>query len=95
MLRQDNFLVGFGAGILCTAIFYFIFMEVNLVLIRTVMSGTAGFSDQFIAIAAVCTNLFPFLLFNAADKAQSMRGIIGATLVLAAVVIVIYRNQFF
>ena len=32
---------------------------------------------------------------NAANKARSMRGIIGSTLVLAAVVIIYYRNEFF
>ncbi len=95
MLRQDNVFVGFFAGIACAAIFYIVFLEVNSILQRTLLEGTAGFSDQFIAIAAVCTTLFPFLMFNAADKARSMRGIIAATLVLAAVVIIFYRNEFF
>ncbi|CAN5182778.1 hypothetical protein BH09BAC1_BH09BAC1_27530 [soil metagenome] len=95
MLRQDNFIVGFVAGVICTIVFYFVFVELNNVLMGTLLPEGNGFSPQFIAIMAVCTNLFPFLMFNAANKARSMQGIIGATIALAAVVIVIYRAEFF
>lgn len=95
MLRQDKFIVGFVVGVVCTAIFYIVFMEVNELLMGTVLPAGKGFSDQFIAIVAVCTNLLPFLMFNAGNKARAMQGVIGATMALAAVVIIIYRNEFF
>ncbi len=96
MLRQDNFAAGFLAGLVCSVIFYVIFNEVNNILVGTLFDeDSPGFSEQFIAIIAVCTNLIPFLIFNAADKAQSMKGVIGATILLAAVAIIYYHDRFF
>lgn len=94
MLRRDSFFSGFVAGLICTVIFYVIFMELNSIF-KARLTDWDGVTDKFIAISAVCTNLFPFLIFNSADKAQSMKGVIAATLVLSAVAIVIYRNEFF
>lgn len=94
MLRQDNFFSGFVAGLICTVVFYIIFLELNNIF-RTRLDNWEGVSNKFIAISAVCTTLFPFLIFNAADKAQSMKGVIAATLVLSATAIIVYRNEFF
>lgn len=95
MLRQDNFVAGFLAGLVCSVIFYVIFNEVNNILTEHVFPNGKGFSEQFIAIVAVCTNLIPFLIFNAADKANSMKGVIGATIMLAGVAIIFYHDRFF
>lgn len=95
MLRQDNFAAGFLAGLVCSVIFYVIFNETNVILIEHVFPNGTGFSEQFIAIVAVCSNLLPFLIFNAADKANSMKGVIGATIFLAAIAIVFYHDRFF
>jgi Na+(H+)/acetate symporter ActP len=95
MLRQDNFAAGFLAGLVCSVIFYVIFNEINVLLIEHVFPSGQGFSEQFVAIVAVCTNLLPFLIFNAADKAKSMKGVIGATIMLAAVAIIFYHDRFF
>lgn len=95
MLRQDNFAAGFLAGLVCSVIFYVIFNEINNILTEHVFPNGKGFSEQFVAIVAVCTNLLPFLIFNAADKAKSMKGVIGATIMLAAVAIIFYHDRFF
>lgn len=94
MLTKDNFLTGVIMGLVFPAIFYFIFLEANELLKGTLLPEEQGFSDQFIAILAVCMNLFPFFGYNYAKKGNAMRGILGTTIALAFIVIIVYHDEF-
>ena len=94
MLKKDNLLVGIITGIIFPAIFFFLLQEVNSLLERSIFSENGGLSDRLIAIIALCSNLLPFLAYNHSQKANSMRGILGATIILAFVLIAVYYDTF-
>lgn len=95
MFRKDNFVIGAITGVIFSGIMYLVFSLVNEQLMGVVLPAEQGLSDQFIAILAVCSNILPFLMYNAANKYYSMRGILGATMVMAGIIIFYYRRQFF
>lgn len=94
MLKKDNLFVGIVTGIVFPAIFYFLLKEINSLLQGSLLPDGEGLSDRLIAIIALCSNLLPFLAYNYSRKAKSMRGILGATIALAFVIIIVYYDTF-
>jgi uncharacterized membrane protein len=53
-----------------------------------------GFSNKFIAILAVISNLIPFNVFKRARKDHAMQGVLTATFILVIVLVVFFWDEF-
>lgn len=96
MLRQDKFIVGFLSGIIFPVIFFVIFNEINNWIGVHILQTGHGFTERFVAIISVIANLIPFLIYEKTKKDHALRGIIGATFILAFIIVFYYfRNEIF
>lgn len=96
MLRQDKFIVGLLMGIFVPVMFFFVFRETNHLVAEYIFKRGSGFTERFVAILSVCTNLLPFIIFEKARKDHALRGVIGATFVLAFFIVFYYfRKEIF
>ena len=95
MFKRDSMIVGIIQGIVFPALFFFIFLEVNELLIKYYFGENAtGISKRFIAILSIGTNLIPITLANKQRNTITMRGIMTSTLILTAVVVVYFWQDF-
>lgn len=96
MLRNDSFQVGFLVGIVFPIISWFIFNEVqNILIANEYFPNGKGMRPQFIAILAVLSNLMPFFAYNYSRKIASLKGVTGATILATVIVLIFFRRGFF
>ena len=93
MIKKDSIIIGMLQGILFPVMFYFIFNEVNELLIEHYFGRPPGVSQRFIFILSIGSNLIPILVANNLKNARTMRGIMNSTLILTAAVIVIFSKE--
>lgn len=53
-----------------------------------------GFSNKFIAILAVCSNVIPFNVFKRTRKDHTMQGVLTATFILVIVLVIVFWDKF-
>lgn len=53
-----------------------------------------GFSNKFIAILAVCSNIIPFNVFKKARKDHTMQGVLTSTFILVIVLVIVFWDEF-
>ena len=94
MIKRNTILFGIVQGFLFPVLFFFIFNEVNNLLIEYYFGRPPGLSQRFIAILAIASNLIPIFISNHSRSAKTMRGIMSSTLVLTAIVVVYYWDEF-
>ena len=95
MMRRNTIWFGVIQGLGFPIIFFFILIEVNNLLIQHYFGRPPGLSVRFIAILSIGSNLIPVLVANRNGYAKTMRGIMTGTLLLTAVVIAVYWQDFF
>ena len=53
-----------------------------------------SFSNKFIAILSVCSNIIPFNVFKRTRKDHTMQGVLTATFILVIVLVIVFWDQF-
>lgn len=94
MFKRNTLLVGIIQGIVFPALFFLILNEVNQLLIEYYFGRPPGLSDRFLAILSIASNLIPIALANRNQSTMTMRGIMSSTLVLTAIVVVYFWQDF-
>ncbi len=94
MIKKNTILLGVVLGLLFPALSYVILNEVNLLLIAHYFGRPPGLSQRFIAILAIASNLAPIFIANRSASAKTMRGVMSATLILTAIVVVYFWDEF-
>lgn len=94
MFKRNTLLAGIIQGIVFPALFFFLLLELNQLLIEHYFGRPPGLSERFLAILAIASNLIPLTLANRSQSAKTMRGIMTSTLVLTAFVVVYYWQDF-
>ena len=94
MFRRNTLIVGIIQGVVFPALAFLLLFELNQLLIEHYFGRPPGLSERFLAIIAIASNLIPLTLANKNRSAQTMRGIMSSTLVLTAVVVVYYWQDF-
>ncbi len=94
MFKRNTLLVGIIQGIVFPALFFLVLKEVNQLLIEHYFGRPPGLSDRFLAILSIASNLIPISLANKNQSTMTMRGIMTSTLVLTAIVVVYFWQDF-
>lgn len=94
MIKKNTILFGVIQGLVFPVLFFFILREVNLLLIEYYFGRPPGLSQQFTAILAIASNLIPLLIANRSRATMTMRGIMSSTLVLTAIVVAYFWEEF-
>ena len=94
MFKRNTLVLGIIQGIVFPALFFFLFMELNQLLIKYYFGRPPGLSERFMAILSIGANLIPITLANKNGNTMTMRGIMTSTLVLTAIVVVYYWQDF-
>jgi len=94
MIKKNTILFGVIQGLIFPALFFLIFKELNNLLIEYYFGRPPGLSNRFLAILAIGSNLIPILIANRSKSTLTMRGIMSATLVLTAIVVVYFWDEF-
>ncbi|HXH19621.1 MAG TPA: hypothetical protein VNJ07_11125 [Chitinophagales bacterium] len=93
-MKRNAILFGVIQGLVFPVIFFFIINEANNLLIEHYFGRPPGLSKRFIAILAIAANLIPISIANHSAATRTMRGIMSSTLVLTAIVVVYYWEEF-
>ena len=73
---------------------FFILIEVNNLLIEHYFGRPPGLSQRFLAILSIGSNLLPIFIANRSSATKTMRGIMTGTLILTAIVVVYFWDDF-
>ncbi len=92
MFKTDKIFAGAVTGILFPFMFFVIFYELKDLLIEKNLIPDGAFRLQFLCIISVVANVIPAGSFVRAKKDQSLKGIVGVTLLIVAGII-IYFNK--
>ena len=90
--RRDSWMIGFVSGLIYPAIFFFIFTQVNEVMVKHLVMPKPGFRLQFMCILSLLSNLLPATGYYHGKKDNSLRGIALSTFIYL-VIILIYFNK--
>jgi hypothetical protein len=93
MFRRNTLIFGVIQGLVFPALFFFVLKALNDWVLKDYM-GSDGITEKFIAILSIGANLIPITLANRNRETLTMRGIMTSTLILTAVVVVYYWDQF-
>ncbi len=94
MFKRNTIIVGIVQGLVFPALAFLLLFELNQLLIEYYFGRPPGLSDRFLAIIAIAANLIPLTLANKSQSPNTMRGIMSSTLVLTAIVVVYYWQDF-
>lgn len=94
MFRRNTVVLGIIQGIVFPALFFFLFTELNELLIKFYFGRPPGLSQRFIAILSIGANLIPITLANRNQNTMTMRGVMSSTLILTAIVVVYFWQDF-
>lgn len=93
MIKRNTILFGVIQGIIFSLLFFLIFNEVNNLLIEYYFGRPPGLSQRFLAILAIASNLIPIFIANRSASTKTMRGIMSATLIMTAIVVAYYWEE--
>ena len=95
MYNSRETINGILAGIVTPFLFFFIIKGIDTYIVANLIDNWQSFTLKFYCVISIVANIIPFQIFNRQKRTLAMQGVVIATFILIAGVLIYFRRSFY